>query len=83
MKRSELIAELLVELKIYRTLAAATTSIQQTFKREFPFWNFSEWDQFVPDKLVKSMRFRATLLRCENLNQVVARFDSIEQAMYK
>jgi hypothetical protein len=82
MTRSEFIAEILIELKLCASLSNAKTAIEEAFKTEFPYWNFADGNQPVNEMVLKSMRFRAMVLKCENLNKLIAEFHTIEQLMY-
>ena len=51
MNVSDVLAEILVESKKFRSSEEAKQAILFTFKTEYPYWSYSQWDEALPQPL--------------------------------
>lgn len=51
MNVSDVLAEILVENKKFRNSEEAKQAILHTFKKEYPYWSYSQWDEPLPQPL--------------------------------
>ena len=77
MKRSDLIAQILVNSNIYPSPEIAKEAILKTFKEEYPYWSYSDWDQQIPRELLNPMMVRTRGITNPSIKHLIIDLDSL------
>jgi hypothetical protein len=77
MTRSDLIAQILINNKIYPTTEIAKEAILKTFKEEYPYWSYSDWDQPIPRELLNPMMVRTRNITNPSIKHLIIDLDTI------
>lgn len=77
MKRSDLIARILIDNNIYPNVEIAKDAILKTFKEEYPYWSYSDWDQPIPRELLNPMMVRTKGITNPSIKHLIIDLDSI------
>lgn len=77
MKRSDLIARILIDNNIYPNTELAKEAILKTFKEEYPYWSYSDWDQPIPGELQNPMTIRTKGITNPSIKHLIIDLDAI------
>ena len=77
MKRSDLIAQILVNNNIYPSPEIAKEAILKTFKEEYPYWSYSDWDQPIPRELLNPMMVRTRGITNPSIKHLIVDLESL------
>jgi hypothetical protein len=65
MNASDVLAEILIENRKFRNYEEAKQAILQTFKIEYPYWSYGQWDESIPQlfypQLIETLRNYRTI----------------------
>jgi hypothetical protein len=77
MTRSDLIAQILINNNLYPDIKIAKDAILKTFKEEYPYWSYSDWDQPIPRELLNPMLVRTRSITNPSIKHLIIDLDSI------
>jgi hypothetical protein len=77
MTRSDLIAQILINNNVYPSAEIAKQAILKTFKEEYPYWSYSDWDQTIPRELLNPMMVRTKGITNPSIKHLIVDLDSL------